>query len=148
MNAKTTLRNFVQKYTRALDHRANAEKVATANDDRRKARVKSTSIVEKRFQKVYTDAKFREVQHECFSLMYCLPNGETKLTEHVTEYTIEDRIQVGDPVHRVSRSLRLFEHRGIICRHCIRVMEMMNMPSVPEKHVLQWWRKERGSTWT
>ncbi|KAL2936394.1 Protein FAR-RED ELONGATED HYPOCOTYL 3 [Bienertia sinuspersici] len=157
MNAKTTLRNFVQKYTRALDHRANAEKVATANDDRRKARVKSTSIVEKHFQKVYTDAKFREVQHECFSLMYCLPKGETKLTEHVTEYTIEDRIQVGDPVHHVSKELkvvldrengelrctcRLFEHRGILCRHCIRVMEMTNMPSVPEKHVLQRWRKD------
>ncbi|KAL2929937.1 Protein FAR-RED IMPAIRED RESPONSE 1 [Bienertia sinuspersici] len=149
MNAKTTLRNFVQKYTRALDHRANAEKVAIANDDRRKARVKSTSIVEKHFQKVYTDAKFREVQHECFSLMYCLPKGEIKLTEHVTEYTIEDRIQVGDPVHHVSKELkvvldrekgelrctcRLFEHRGILCRHCIRVMEMTNMPSVPEKH--------------
>ncbi|KAL2934681.1 Protein FAR-RED IMPAIRED RESPONSE 1 [Bienertia sinuspersici] len=157
MNAKTTLRNFVQKYTRALDHRANAEKVATANDDRRKARVKSTSIVEKHFQKVYTDAKFREVQHECFSLMYCLPKGETQLTEHVTEFTIEDRIQVGDPVHHVSKELkvvldrekgelrctcRLFEHRGILCRHCIRVMEMTNMPSVPEKHVLQRWRKD------
>ncbi|KAL2928740.1 Protein FAR-RED IMPAIRED RESPONSE 1, partial [Bienertia sinuspersici] len=118
MNAKTTLRNFVQKYTRALDHRANAEKVATANDDRRKARVKSTSIVEKHFQKVYTDAKFREVQHECFSLMYCLPKGELRCT------------------------CRLFEHRGILCRHCIRVMEMTNMPSVPEKHVLQRWRKD------
>ncbi|KAL2898192.1 Protein FAR-RED IMPAIRED RESPONSE 1 [Bienertia sinuspersici] len=122
MNAKTTLRNFVQKYTRALDHRANAEKVATANDDRCKARV-----------------------------------NETHLTEHVTEYTIEDRIQVGDPVHHVSKELkvvldrekgelrctcRLFEHRGILCRHCIRVMEMTNMPSVPEKHVLQWRRKD------
>ncbi|KAL2935193.1 Protein FAR-RED ELONGATED HYPOCOTYL 3 [Bienertia sinuspersici] len=140
MNAKKTLRNFVQKYTRALDHRANAEKVATANDDR-----------------LYTDAKFSEVQHECFSLMYCLPKGETQLTEHVTEYTIEDRIQVGDPVHHVSKELkvvldrekgelrctcRLFEHRGILCRHCIRVMEMTNMPSVPEKHVLQRWRKD------
>ncbi|KAL2901296.1 Protein FAR-RED ELONGATED HYPOCOTYL 3 [Bienertia sinuspersici] len=132
MNAKTTLRNFVQKYTRALDHRANAEKVATANDDRRKARVKSTSIVEKHFQKVYTDAKFREVQHECFSLMYCLPKGETKLTEHVTEYTIEDRIQVGDPVHHVSKELKVV----------LDEREMTNMPSVPEKHVLQRWRKD------
>ncbi|KAL2932744.1 Protein FAR1-RELATED SEQUENCE 8 [Bienertia sinuspersici] len=106
-NAKTTLRNFMQKYTRALDHRANVEKVATANDDRRKARVKSTSIVEKHFQKVYTDAKFREVQHECFSLMYFLPKGETHLTEHVTKYTIEDRIQVADPVHHVSKELKV-----------------------------------------
>ncbi|KAL2924135.1 Protein FAR-RED IMPAIRED RESPONSE 1 [Bienertia sinuspersici] len=117
INAKTTLRNFVQKYMRALNHRANAEKVATANDDRR----------------------------------------ETQLTEHVTEYTIEDRIQVGDPIHHVSKELkvvldrekgelrctcRLFEHRGILCRHCIRVMEMTNMPSVPEKHLLQRWRKD------
>ncbi|KAL2901186.1 Protein FAR-RED ELONGATED HYPOCOTYL 3, partial [Bienertia sinuspersici] len=111
----------------------------------------------KTFQKVYTDAKFREVQHECFSLMYCPPKGETKLTEHVTEYTIEDRIQVRDPVHHVSKELkvvldrenselrctyRLFEHRGILCRHCIRVMEMTNMPLVTEKHVLQRWRKD------
>ncbi|KAL2905326.1 Protein FAR-RED ELONGATED HYPOCOTYL 3 [Bienertia sinuspersici] len=111
MNVKATLRNFVQNYTRALDHRANAEKVATANDDRR----------------------------------------ETHLLQHVTKYTIEDKIQVWDPVHHVSKELkvvlgremgelrctcRLFEHRGILCRHCIRVMEMTNMPSVPQKHGL------------
>ncbi|KAL2901430.1 Protein FAR-RED ELONGATED HYPOCOTYL 3 [Bienertia sinuspersici] len=107
MNAKTTLLNFVKKYTRALDHRANAEKVATVNDDKRKARVKSTSILEKHFQKVYNDTKFREVQHECFSLMYCLPKGEIHLSGHVTKYTIEDRIQVGDPVHHVSKELKV-----------------------------------------
>lgn len=76
MNAKTSLCEFVQKYTRAIDHRANAERIATANDERCKARVKSTLMVERFFQKVYTDAKFKEVQIECFALMYCLPKVE------------------------------------------------------------------------
>ncbi|KAL2904072.1 Protein FAR1-RELATED SEQUENCE 11 [Bienertia sinuspersici] len=51
MNAKTSLREFVQKYTRAIECRANAEKVATANDDRRKTRIKSTLMVERFFPK-------------------------------------------------------------------------------------------------
>ncbi|KAL2906785.1 hypothetical protein RDABS01_005495 [Bienertia sinuspersici] len=75
----TLMANAIQEvlpnsWHRALDHCANAEKVVTANDDKRKARVKSTSIVENTFKKC-TDAKFREVRHECFSLMYCLPKG-------------------------------------------------------------------------
>ncbi|KAL2939026.1 Protein FAR-RED IMPAIRED RESPONSE 1 [Bienertia sinuspersici] len=101
MNAKTALRNSVQKYTRALDHHANAEKVATANDDRH---------------------RHGEVQHECISLMYCLPKAEKQLLEHV-----------GNPVHHVSKELKvvldrekgeirtckLFEYRGILYRHYV-----------------------------
>ncbi|KAL2893515.1 Protein FAR-RED ELONGATED HYPOCOTYL 3 [Bienertia sinuspersici] len=102
MNAKTTLRNFVQKYTRALDHRANAEKVATANDDRRKARVKDPIHHASKELKVVLDREKGELRCTC----------------------------------------RLFEHRGILCRHCIRVLEMTNMLSIPEKHVFQRWRKD------
>lgn len=44
--------------------------------------------------------------------------------------------------HEIQCSCRLFEYRGIICRHCIRVMEMTNMPTVPDRYVLQRWRKD------
>ncbi|KAL2901809.1 Protein FAR-RED ELONGATED HYPOCOTYL 3 [Bienertia sinuspersici] len=109
MNAKTSLRGFVQKYTRAIECRANAVKVATANDDRRKMKIKSTLMVERFFQKIYTDAKFKEVQTECLALIYVLPGTE---------------------------------HKGILCRHCIRVMEMTNIATVPDKYVLNRWRKD------
>ncbi|KAL2926734.1 Protein FAR-RED IMPAIRED RESPONSE 1 [Bienertia sinuspersici] len=132
MNTKTSLREFVQKYTRAIECRANAEKVATANDDRRKTKIKLTLMVERFFQKIYTDAKFKE-------------------------YTLVERIQVGDPIRHVTRGLkvtvdmekleftcscRMFEHKGIVCRHCIRAMEMTNIATVPDKYVLNRWRKD------
>ncbi|KAL2902145.1 Protein FAR-RED ELONGATED HYPOCOTYL 3 [Bienertia sinuspersici] len=157
MNEKTSLREFVQKYTRAIECRANAEKVATANDDRRKTRIKSTLMVERFFQKIYTDAKFKEVQTECLALMYVLPGTEVQLSETVTEYTLVERIQVGDPIRHVTRGVkvtvdmekfeftctcRMFEHKGILCRHCIRAMEMTNIGTVPDKYVLKRWRKD------
>ncbi|KAL2935218.1 Protein FAR-RED IMPAIRED RESPONSE 1 [Bienertia sinuspersici] len=106
MNAKTTLREFVQKYTRAIEFRANEEKVVTANDDRRKTKIKSTLMVERFFQKIYTDDKFKEVQTECLALIYVLPGTEVKLSETVTEYTLIERIQVGDPIRHVTRGLK------------------------------------------
>ncbi|KAL2924899.1 Protein FAR-RED ELONGATED HYPOCOTYL 3 [Bienertia sinuspersici] len=78
MNAKTSLREFIQKYTRAIEFRANAEKVATTNDDRRKTKIKSTLMVERFFQKIYTNAKIKEVQTECLALIYVLTGTEHK----------------------------------------------------------------------
>ncbi|KAL2896683.1 Protein FAR1-RELATED SEQUENCE 2 [Bienertia sinuspersici] len=78
MNAKTSLREFVQKDTRAIECHANAEKVATTNDDRRKTKIKSTLMVERFFQKIYTDAKFKEVQTECLALIYVFSGTEHK----------------------------------------------------------------------
>ncbi|KAL2938645.1 Protein FAR-RED IMPAIRED RESPONSE 1 [Bienertia sinuspersici] len=92
MNAKTSLRDFIQKYTRAIEFRANAEKVATANDNRRKTKIKSTLMVERFFQKNYTDAKFKEVQSECLALIYVLLGTEVQISESVTEYTLIERI--------------------------------------------------------
>ncbi|KAL2898215.1 Protein FAR-RED IMPAIRED RESPONSE 1 [Bienertia sinuspersici] len=130
MNAKTSLREFVQKYTRAIECRANAEKVATANDDRRKTRLN---------QPLWSRGT------------------EVQLSETVTEYTLIERIQVADPIRHVTRGLkvtvdiekleftcscRMFEHKGILCRHCIRAMEMTNIATVPDKYVLNRWRKD------
>ncbi|KAL2929882.1 Protein FAR-RED IMPAIRED RESPONSE 1 [Bienertia sinuspersici] len=137
MNAKTSFREFVQKYTRAIECRANAEKVVTANDDR--GRRGSNQPLWSR------DAKFKEVQTECLALMYVLPGTEVQLSETVTEYTLVERIQVGDPIRHVTRGVkvtvdmekleftctcRMFEHKGILCRH------------FPDKYVLNRWRKD------
>ncbi|KAL2905298.1 Protein FAR-RED IMPAIRED RESPONSE 1 [Bienertia sinuspersici] len=107
--------------------------------------------------KKYTDAKFKEVQTECLALIYVLPGTEVQLSKIVTEYTLIDRIQVGDPIRHVTRGLkdtvdmeklefnyscRMFEHKGILCHHCIQAMEMTNIPTVLEKYVLNRLRKD------
>ncbi|KAL2923497.1 Protein FAR-RED ELONGATED HYPOCOTYL 3 [Bienertia sinuspersici] len=127
MNAKTSLREFVQKCTRAIECHANAEKVVIANDDRRKTKIKSTLVVERFFQKIYTDAKFKEFQTECLALIYVLLGTESLWTWKKLEFTC---------------SCRIFEHKGIFFRHCIRAMEMTNIVTIPDKYVLNRWRKD------
>ncbi|KAL2933679.1 Protein FAR-RED ELONGATED HYPOCOTYL 3 [Bienertia sinuspersici] len=39
-------------------------------------------------------------------------------------------------------SCRMFEHKGILYRHCIRAMEMNNIATVLDKYVLNRWRKD------
>ncbi|KAL2924913.1 Protein FAR-RED IMPAIRED RESPONSE 1 [Bienertia sinuspersici] len=136
MNAKTSLIEFVQKYTRAIEFRANAEKVATANDDRRKTKIKINPY------------GGEEVQTECLALIYVLPATEEQFSETVIEYTLIERIQVGDFIDTLlvvfkvtvgmeklefNCSCHMFEHKGILCRHCIRAMEMTNIPTVPQE---------------
>ncbi|KAL2923970.1 Protein FAR-RED IMPAIRED RESPONSE 1 [Bienertia sinuspersici] len=99
----------------------------------------------------------RKSKTECLALIYVLPGTEVQLSETVTEYTLIERIQVGDPIRHVTRGLkvtvdmekleftcscRMFEHKGILCRHCIRAMEMTNIATVPDKYVLNRWRKD------
>ncbi|KAL2904112.1 Protein FAR1-RELATED SEQUENCE 11, partial [Bienertia sinuspersici] len=129
-----------------------AKDLMDAGVKQRKKKIKSTLMVERFFQKIYTDAKFKEVQTECLALIYVLPGTEVQLSETVTEYTLVERIQVGDPIRHVTRGLkvtvdmekleftcscRMFEHKGILCRHCIRAMEMTNIATVPDNFDLE-----------
>ncbi|KAL2930135.1 Protein FAR-RED IMPAIRED RESPONSE 1 [Bienertia sinuspersici] len=105
----------------------------------------------------WRDATFKDVQSECLALIYVLPGTKVQILETVTEYTLIQRIQVGDPIRHVTHGLkvtmdmenlefscscRMFKHKGILCRHCIRAMEMTKIQTVLDKYVLNRWRKD------
>ncbi|KAL2900010.1 Protein FAR-RED ELONGATED HYPOCOTYL 3 [Bienertia sinuspersici] len=52
------------------------------------------------------------------------------------------KVTVDMEKHEFTCSCRMFEHKGILCRHCIRAMEMTNIATVSEKYVLNRWRKD------
>ena len=115
--------------------------------------------MEKQFQDIYTNDKFKEFQKEIINVMYC----ECTLLESIGsifDYQVEENQYVGDyqtrriikynvcfikeigDEYEVKCECRLFEFRGIICRHIIKVLLFkQNIFTTSSKYILQRWRK-------
>ncbi|KAL2897715.1 Protein FAR1-RELATED SEQUENCE 6 [Bienertia sinuspersici] len=125
-----------------MERRAKDEKQADADSARFCHQLVSDFPIERVFQKIYTSAKFLEVQQECLKNIYVSIVGCQVVDEKVLEYTIEDRVWVRDPNTRKDIPTRrkreyevkynsntseawcvckLMESFGIICRHIIAV---------------------------
>ncbi|XP_021854247.1 protein FAR1-RELATED SEQUENCE 6 isoform X2 [Spinacia oleracea] len=159
----TRLSEFTGKYCVAMEQRASMERDADANTARYVRGLATGFKVEKIFQKMYTDAKFAEVQRECARVLYCTGRGETWVTETEVDHLMEDRVWVvcksskteipstkrrlyrvrfNTETSEVSCDCRLFESCGIMCRHIIKVYDMNLIEDVPEKYILRRWRKD------
>ncbi|KAL2928692.1 Protein FAR1-RELATED SEQUENCE 6 [Bienertia sinuspersici] len=113
--------------------------------------------LEKYFQRIYADAKFRAFLCECERLMYCYVKEEVPNGDHMYSYVIEDRVwktgkggiheyltpkrRMYHCVHKIEEkeiecSCKMFETHGILCHHAIRVLDMNLYEEPPEKYVL------------
>ncbi|XP_031253263.1 protein FAR1-RELATED SEQUENCE 1-like [Pistacia vera] len=113
----------------------------------------STYAIEKQFQDAYSTAKFKEFQQELPSKLYCQISSSKEVDSYV-EFIIEEDVLVGE-THRpvpfvvcfngassdVHCNCRLFEFRGILCRHAITVLIHKRISRVPEKYILRQWKK-------
>ncbi|KAL2895871.1 Protein FAR1-RELATED SEQUENCE 5, partial [Bienertia sinuspersici] len=146
-----------------MERRAEDEKQADADSARFCHQLVSDFPIERVFQKIYTSAKFVEVQQECMKNLYVSIVGCKGVDENVLEYTVEDRVWVRDPNTRKDVPTRrkreyevkynsnsyeawcvckLMESSGIICRHIIAVFEKNDVEEVHDMFILRRWRKD------
>lgn len=114
-----------------------------------------TIQVEEVFYKAYSNAKFEEVKEEVIGLKYTnifqMGGDETMTFYNADEkvpypiwkskwkhYTLSISKIKGD----YSCSCKLFEFKGILCKHIIRVMEVEEVEAILEKYMLGHWRKD------
>ncbi|KAL2904637.1 Protein FAR1-RELATED SEQUENCE 3 [Bienertia sinuspersici] len=160
LKKQTRLYEFVQQYCKAMERRAEDEKQADADSARFCHQLISDFPIERVFQKIYTSAKFVEVQQEFLKNLYVSIVGCKVVDENVLEYTIEDRVWVRDPNTRKDVPTRrkreyevkynsnsyeawcvckLMESSGIICRHIIVVFEKNDVEEVHDMFILRRW---------
>ncbi|OAY63890.1 Protein FAR-RED IMPAIRED RESPONSE 1, partial [Ananas comosus] len=111
---------------------------------------------------VYTIAKFREFQAELKELMHCetslLSSKGNAYSYQVNEYGVGGKdtaftVYFDEGGSLVSCICRLFEYKGIVCRHSIVVLVYRKLMIVPNSYILTRWRKDvrrrytRVKTW-
>ncbi|XP_028091033.1 protein FAR1-RELATED SEQUENCE 5-like [Camellia sinensis] len=100
-----------------------------------------------------TRAKFKESQREILGKIYC-DLTTCKEGGGISEYTIDGYVKVGeshqratfivvfkDDTKEVNCNCRLFEFRGILCKHQIIVFMHRKIDQVPDKYILRRWDK-------
>ncbi|XP_042990650.1 protein FAR1-RELATED SEQUENCE 5-like [Carya illinoinensis] len=154
VHAGTTLKEFVDQFDNALRKKVEVETTADFNSTNQTIPCFSPFNIEKQFQKVYTNAKFKEVQREFMGLMGC--NCWLVSTQGcILTFDVLDEISFDEQIKRVHYSVYYnkdecevkctcgwFEMRGIICRHALRVCQLKNINVLPKVYFLDRWRKD------
>ncbi|XP_071687218.1 uncharacterized protein [Rutidosis leptorrhynchoides] len=114
--------------------------------------------MEEQTKRFFTNAKFKEFRSELTGKMYCkISSSEVK--EDYLEYEVIEDINVegtiikkpfivwlnkkdSDEKCEVKCVCRLFESRGMLCRHAITVLIDNNVYSLPNRYILNRWRKD------
>ncbi|KAL2930655.1 Protein FAR1-RELATED SEQUENCE 5 [Bienertia sinuspersici] len=122
----------------AVERRIMQEKEADEKEHKYTQNLLMGIPMEKYFQRMYTDVKFRAFQRESERLMYCYVKGEIPNGDHIYSYVIEDHVwktgiggiheyltpkrRLYNCVHNIEEkeiqcSCKMFETHGILCRH-------------------------------
>ncbi|XP_044479705.1 protein FAR-RED IMPAIRED RESPONSE 1-like isoform X2 [Mangifera indica] len=153
VNSKTTLKQFVEQYENALRDKVEKEREADFKSFKSWIPCISTYPMEKQFQDAYTIAKFKEFQQELAAKIYCGLSSFKKVDSYM-EFIVQEDVVVGETHRRVTFvvrfdestydihcNCRMFEFRGILCRHAIVVLIEKQISHVPDKFILRRWRK-------
>ncbi|WRX20764.1 FAR1 DNA binding domain - like 10 [Theobroma cacao] len=128
------------------------EQVGVAADLRNQSRegmqymhIKTCLPIEENARSILTPYAFNALQHEIvLSMQYAtteMGNG-SYLVQHYKKMDGEYLVIWIPQEEQIHCSCKEFEHSGILCRHCLRVLIVKNYFEIPEKYVLFRWRLE------
>ncbi|XP_022891821.1 protein FAR-RED IMPAIRED RESPONSE 1-like [Olea europaea var. sylvestris] len=135
VHSKTSLKQFVEQYERALRNKVEKEFQADFKSYSQMVPCATSFEMEKQFQLVYTISKFKEVQDEFVGKIYCDVASEVERLDWV-KYEVREStvylkgrkkktflISFQRDTSEVMCSCHLFEFQGVICRHAITVFD-------------------------
>nr|XP_017225183.1 PREDICTED: protein FAR1-RELATED SEQUENCE 1-like [Daucus carota subsp. sativus] len=152
VNSKTTLKQFVEQYDNALASKVEKENQEDFNSYNSMYPCITDYEMEKRIQSLYTNSKFKEFQQELKGKLYCevfpIQNDSSK-------YEVVEDCRFGEKRRHVSYKVdfkevdgeviyncKLYEFRGILCRHAISVLIHKRVYEIPSKYIMSRWRKD------
>ncbi|PWA80627.1 hypothetical protein CTI12_AA195090 [Artemisia annua] len=154
VNSKTSLRQFVEQYDNALKSKMEKENKADFDSLNSSYKLLTQFFIERQFHESYTNAIFKLFQDELKGMLCC--NFSTFKTDgilstfHVTDIFQGKQVR-RRVVHTVSYnevncdvkcSCHLFEFRGIVCRHMMKILIDKDVKEIPSRYILTRWRKD------
>ncbi|XP_077220183.1 protein FAR-RED IMPAIRED RESPONSE 1-like isoform X2 [Tasmannia lanceolata] len=148
VSRKTTLKEFVEQYETALQHRCEKEAQADLETFHRKPSLKTPSPFEVQLASIYTRDIFKKFQVEVSGIVAChIINSQHEGT--TTMYTVKDLEATKDFTvmwnayeAKVSCICCLFEFKGFVCRHVMSAFVASGLYEIPSHYILKRWTKD------
>ncbi|KAL1296110.1 hypothetical protein HN51_056865 [Arachis hypogaea] len=151
IHKKITLKEFVKQYGLILQNRYEEEAIADFDTLHKQPALRSPSPWEKQMSTVYTHAIFKKFQVEVLGVAGCQSRtepGDGSITKFIVQdYEKDEEFLVtwNELSSDVSCFCRLFEYKGILCRHALSVLQRCGCSSVPPHYVMKRWTKDAKS---
>uniref|UniRef100_A0A2N9IDE2 Protein FAR1-RELATED SEQUENCE n=1 Tax=Fagus sylvatica TaxID=28930 RepID=A0A2N9IDE2_FAGSY len=148
VHSSTTLKVFVEQFEKAMRNKVEKEILSDFECFKGKLECSSSSPMEKQFQEAYTHEIFKRVRLEFAGRQGCIVNELVRGSDEV-KYKIEDEacpgklfeVRFNSSECLVGCVCRMFEFRGILCRHALFVLSQQRVTILPDRYILDRWRK-------
>lgn len=148
LTAQTPLNEFLIRYEKAIEQRREEERKEDFNSFNLQAVLHTKDPIEEQCRRLYTITMFKVFQKElleCYSYVGIKINVEGAISRYLVQKcgNGDERNTVAFNASNlnISCSCRMFEFEGVLCRHALKVFQIMNIRELPSRYILHRWTK-------
>ncbi|XP_059650396.1 protein FAR1-RELATED SEQUENCE 7-like [Cornus florida] len=148
LNAQTPLDEFVLRYEKALEQLREEERKEDFNSFNLQAVLHTKDPIEDQCRRLYTMTMFKVFQKElleCYSYVGMKINVEGAISRYLVQKCgsgdERNTVALNASNLNVSCSCKMFEYEGVLCRHALKVFQIMNIRELPSRYILHRWTK-------
>lgn len=148
LTPQTSLDEFVLRFEKALEQRREEERKEDFNSFNLQAVLHTKDPIEEQCRRLYTMSMFKVFQKElleCFSYVGIKINVEGPISRYLVQKcgNGDERNTVAFNASNlnISCSCKMFEFEGVLCRHALKVFQIMNIRELPSRYILHRWTK-------
>lgn len=146
--AQVPLNEFIIRYEKAIEHHREEERKEDFNSFNSQTVLHTKDPLEEQCRRLYTLTVFKVFQKELLE-SYTYVGIKINIEGAISRYLVQ-RCGNGDERNTVAFngsnlnitcSCRMFEFEGILCRHALKVFQIMNIREIPSRYILHRWTK-------
>ncbi|KAH6755537.1 FAR1-related sequence 7 [Perilla frutescens var. hirtella] len=148
LTAQTPLNEFIVRYEKALEKRYEEERKEDFNSFNMQAVLHTKDPIEEQCRRLYTITVFKVFQKElldCYNYVGTKVNVEGAISRYLVQNcgNGDERNTVAFNASNlnISCSCKMFEFEGVLCRHTLKVFQIMNIRELPSRYILHRWSK-------
>jgi hypothetical protein len=148
LSPHTQLNEFLLRYEKAVEQQREEERKEDYNSFNLQAVLHTKDPIEEQGRRLYTLTMFKVFQREfleSFSYIGIKINVEGAISRYLVQKseTGEERntVAFNSSNLNISCSCRMFEFEGVLCRHALKVFQIMTVREIPSRYVLHRWTK-------
>lgn len=147
LNAQTPLSEFIVRFEKALELRREEERQEDFDSFNVQSVLRTKDPIEEQGRRLYTRTLFKAFQKElleCYSYVGIKINAEGTISRYLVQNgNAKERTTVAFNATNlnVNCSCKMFEFEGMLCRHALKVFQIMNIRELPSRYILHRWTK-------